>query len=329
MKTYHHFAAWAMQQPWAITPTMLQTVRGILAERIAGDIPDADEVTRRVAASRELQAAGARQGGGMVGSVAVLPVYGVLMQHANLMTEMSGGTSTDSVARALRALVADPAVGTIIMDFDSPGGGVYGVAELSDEIYRARATKRVVAVANSSADSAAYWVASAASEVVVTPGGEVGSIGVYMLHEDWSGAYELAGVKPTLVKYGENKGEGLDAMPLDATALEHFQKRVNQYGEMFTDAVARNRGVPRSVVLRDFGQGMVFGAHDAVRLGLADRVETLDETIARYTGARPARGASALADGAVPDVQLVAEEVVSVGDMAARERERAWLDLAR
>src|SRR5690606_12609791 len=111
-------------------------------------------------------------------------------------------------------------VGTIVLDVDSPGGGVYGVAEFAEEIYKARGQKRIVAVANSMAASAAYWIATAADELVVTPGGEVGSIGVYMLHEDWSGAYEKAGIKPTVIKFGENKAEGIDVEPLSESAQE-------------------------------------------------------------------------------------------------------------
>lgn len=296
MKTYAHVARLVLDQPWAVTPRMLGIIQGILAERLSGNIPSPEVIAGRIAEERDLAAADTRRGGRLAGAVAVMPVYGVLMQRMDLMMELSGGSSVEALSKAFRALLNDPAVGTIVLDVDSPGGGVYGIAEFAEEVYQARGQKRIVAVANSMAASAAYWIASAAGELVVTPGGEVGSIGVYMLHEDWSGAYEQAGVTPTVLRFGENKAEGIDVEPLSDSAREHFQARIDQYGNMFESAVAKHRGVSKGVVHSEFGQGMVFGAKDAVRLKMADRVATLEETIVRFAGSR-SRGAAAGAYG--------------------------------
>lgn len=284
MKSYNHLVSWALEQPWAVTPRMLQVIQGILAERLSGNLPSADVIAGRIAEERDLRAATARQGGGRVGAIAVLPIYGVLMQRADMMMEMSGGTSTESLSKAFRALMADPSVGTIVLDIDSPGGGVYGVQELAEEILKARGQKRVVAVANSMAASAAYWLAAPAEEIVVTPGGEVGSIGCYMIHEDWSGAYEQAGVAPTIIQFGANKTLGTDVAPLSDEAREYLQTRVDRYGEAFVTGVAKARGVSRATVMKDFGQGKIFGAKDAVALKMADRVGTLEETLVRLAG---------------------------------------------
>lgn len=309
MKSYNHFARWALEQPWALTPRMVGIIQGLLGERLAGNIPSPEIIAGRIAEEHDLRAAEARMGAARSGAIAVLPVYGVLMQRADMMSEMSGASSIESLSKQFRALMAEPSVGTIVLDVDSPGGGVYGVAEFAAEVFAARSQKRIVAVANSMAASAAYWVATAAEEVVVSPGAEVGSIGVYMLHEDWSAAYEQAGVKTTLIRYGEHKAEGLSTEPLSDTAREHLQDRVNAYGEMFTAAVAKQRGVSKSVVMRDFGQGMVFGAQDAVRLKMADRVGTLDETLARLAGrSAGSRAASAFAE----ETPLVEAEEVEV-----------------
>lgn len=310
MKTYAHLVSWALEQPWAVTPRMLNIMQGILGERLAGSIPSAEVIAGRIAEERDLQAADSRRGGRLAGAVAVMPVYGVLMQRMDMLSEMSGGTSVTNLSRQFRALLNDPAIGTIVLDIDSPGGGVYGIAEFAEEVFQARREKRIVAVANSMAASAAYWIASAAGELVVTPGGEVGSIGVYMLHEDWSGAYEQAGVVPTLIKFGENKAEGIDVAPLDEKAREHFQVRVDQYGNMFENAVAKYRGVTRSVVRSAFGQGMVFGAKDAVRLKMADRIATLDETVARLAGSKSASGAGATWEFAIAATALGASEAM-------------------
>jgi signal peptide peptidase SppA len=321
MKSYRHLAEWAMGQPWAVTPRMLGIVQGILAERLAGDIPDAETIAVRIGAADGTRRKGQRSSG----SIAVLPIYGVVMQHADMMSEMSGAVSVDRVAQAFRTLMADASVGTIVLDIDSPGGGVYGVPEFAAEVFAARSQKRVVAQANSLAASAAYWIASAAEELVVTPGGEVGSIGVYALHEDWSGAYEQAGVVPTLIKYGENKAEGIDIMPLSDEARTHLQESVNMYGEMFTGDVAKQRGVSRATVNRDFGQGRVFGAEEAVSLKMADSVGSLQQTLERLIGQAGGKGSTAALLG--EEEREIAAEVPR--GFAARERERARLELAK
>ena len=275
---FEHVKALVYDQPWAITLPKLEAIQQMLVLRLSGVKLSDEEIAHRIGA------ADARRSTVRNGATAVLPVYGVLMQRVDMLSEMSGGTSTERIAKDFRALVADPNIGTIVLDVDSPGGGVYGIAELAEEIFKARSSKRIVAHANSLAASAAYWLASAADELVVTPGGEVGSIGVYMVHEDWSGAYEAAGVKPTLIKYGDHKAEGIDIEPLSDAARDAFQKRVDEYGEMFTNAVAKYRGTTAANVKATFGQGRVVGAKEAVKLGMADRVEPLQESIGRLTG---------------------------------------------
>jgi signal peptide peptidase SppA len=335
---FQHVRALVYGQPWAITPAKLQVIHALLAERLAGQRLSAEAIAERIGAAEP------RRNAARSGAIAVLPVYGVLMQRIDMLSEMSGGTSTDRIAKDFRQLVADPNVGTIILDIDSPGGGVFGIAELADEVFKARAEKRIVAVANSMAASAAYWLAAAASEVVVTPGGQVGSIGVYMVHEDWSAAYEEAGVKPTLIKYGEHKAEGLDFEPLTDEVKADMQKEVNTYGEMFTAAVAKYRGVSVADVRKNFGQGLCFVAKEAVSLGLADRVGTLQDTIMRLSGRASAAGASAsteweltmasvepsgvaLADAEDAVIEGEAEELPLEPSFAARNREKARLGL--
>jgi ClpP class serine protease len=136
--------------------------------------------------------------------------------------------------------------------------------------------------------------------VVVTPSGEVGSIGVYAAHEDISGMLEQDGVKVTLVSAGKYKTEGNPFEPLSDEAREYIQGRVDEYAAMFHRAVAAGRGVAVERVRSEFGEGRVFGAQEGVSRGLADRVGTLDETIrkaSRRPPASPQERAAAGTDG--------------------------------
>jgi len=229
------------------------------------------------------------------GNVAVINVFGVINQRASgdMSTESA---STEKVGAAMRAALAAPDTKALVLNIDSPGGSVYGVAELGAEIMRLRGSKPIVAQANSLMASAAYWIGSACDELVCTPSGEVGSIGVYGVHQDWSKAYEDLGVAFTLVKAGKFKAEGVDFAPLGDEAAAYMQKRVDEYYGQFVRAVAKGRGVPESEVRNGFGEGRVVGASEAVKLKMADRVGTLSDTLARLgvkgSPAAPARAAS-------------------------------------
>jgi signal peptide peptidase SppA len=175
--------------------------------------------------------------------------------------------------------MADDTVAQVLLDIDSPGGSVYGVQELAAEIAGAR--KPVVAVANSLAASAAYWIGSAASEFHITPGGEVGSIGVWSAHQDISQALAEAGVKVTLISAGEFKVEGNPYEPLTADALAFMQSRIDDYYAAFTKGVAKGRKVGIDAVRSDMGKGRCFGADQALSARMVDSVSTFDEVVSR------------------------------------------------
>ena len=267
--------------PWALMPERLHALASVVMRWSAGIAADTDNLVRiqadRVIRETRRQASTAQSSGG----IAVLPLYGIVTQRGNMVDDVSGPgtTSTQQFSSALRQLLADDTVGQILIDIDSPGGSVYGVAELADEIQSARAQKPVVAVANSLAASAAYWIGCSASEFYVTPGGEVGSIGVWQAHQDFSRALDEAGVKTTLISAGKFKVEGNPYSPLDDEAQSFMQSRVDDYYAAFTKAVARGRGVPISQVRDGMGQGRVLGADAALAQNMVDGVATFDEVI--------------------------------------------------
>jgi signal peptide peptidase SppA len=185
---------------------------------------------------------------------------------------------------AFSQLVNDPGVSAIVLEVDSPGGYSDGILELSDRIYEARGRKPVVAVANHLMASAAYWIGTAADEVVASPSSEMGSIGAFAAHEDISKALEQEGIKVSLIAEGKYKIEGNPYEPLGEDARAAIQARVRNVYDAFVEAVARNRGVKVSDVRKGFGEGRVVGARQAVEMGMADRVDTLEGTIERLLG---------------------------------------------
>ena len=271
---YSRVVSYVLNTPWAITTEKLAVIMDLLRFRALGGRLTAEEIEERIGAVQRPQER-------TVQRVRVLPMYGVIAQRAPLMAESSGGTSIERFTVRFREAIADPGIGAVVLDVDSPGGAVSGVEELSAEIYRARGAKPIVAVANSLAASAAYWIASAADELAITPSGEVGSIGVFAAHEDWSRALDAEGITVSLIAAGKYKTEGNPYQPLTEEARAAVQGRVDEYYGMFTKTVARNRKTPVATVREGFGQGRVVGAREALDLGMVDSIETLDDILAR------------------------------------------------
>lgn len=296
------------EQPWAILPSKLAVMSELIAMAARGERFSADEVAMRIGPEVERTSPdglamvfdpGTRAMTGYAewaamtpppgmgdarGSViAVVPVYGVMMQRAGALAETSGICSTLRLRAQLREIRQDERVGAIVMEFDSPGGMVFGCEELATDIFEGRGQKPTVAQVNPWAASAAFWAASQCAEIAVTPSGQVGSIGVYTVHQDFSGYEEMMGVKTTLVSAGKYKVEGNAFEPLSEEARAAMQREVDGSYDMFTAAVARGRGVPAETVRKGFGEGRMVPAREAVRMGMADRVATLEQTLARLS----------------------------------------------
>jgi signal peptide peptidase SppA len=211
-----------------------------------------------------------------------------------LMNEVSSsGTSAEALQQTFHAMVESPEIGAIVLDIDSPGGSSAGIAELADEIFAAREKKTIVAVANSLAASAAYWLGSQAHEFVVTPSGFVGSIGVFTYHDDFSGHLEQMGIKRTWIHAGRYKVEGNPTEPLGDDARTYEQQIVDAVYDAFTAAVARGRRVSKSAARGEaFGEGRILTAGAALEAGLVDRIETLQQTLDRLASRHAAAAKS-------------------------------------
>ena len=279
-RSYAHVLEAALRRPWGIRPDVLPVIAEILTVRLAGRRLGED-VAERIGASAATRQART------IGSVAVLPLYGVLFPKASLVGDMSGGTSLVRFRAAFREAVASPQVSAVVIDVDSPGGLVDLVPETATEIRQARGAKPIIAIANTEAASAAYWIASQADQVVVTPSGMVGSIGVVAAHDDISRAMEMAGVKTTLVSAGRYKTEGNPFEPLSDEARAAIQGVVDEYYRMFTLDVSRGRGVPVEAVRTGYGEGRMLTAQQALAAGMVDRIDTL-EGVLRRLGVRQA-----------------------------------------
>jgi signal peptide peptidase SppA len=220
--------------------------------------------------------------------VAVIPVQGNL-------TARGYGVPMDRLRNSIRGAANNPDVSAIVLDMDSPGGTVAGTPETAQVIREAAKQKKVIAVANTLAASAAYWLASQATELVITPSADVGSIGVFSMHLDVSKAMSDFGIAVTMIHAGKYKVEGNPFEALGDEAMAYTQARVDESYDAFIKDIALGRGISQAKVRDDFGQGRTMGAASAVANGMADRIATMSDVLAGLTPRRSQSRRSAMA----------------------------------
>ncbi|RRV38629.1 S49 family peptidase [Stutzerimonas stutzeri] len=261
----------AAERPWLITESALDQLMAI-ADRM-GD-PEALE-TRLGRPLDNSQSAVVRDG------VAIIPVTGPIFRYANMFTRISGATSTQVLATDIQAALDNPQVRGIVLNVDSPGGEANGINELSDLIYAARSKKPIKAYVGGMAASGGYWIASAASEVIIDDTGMAGSIGAVV--EIKLGDDKESGKRYQIVsRNAPNKRPDLSTEGGRAKIAE----TIDALGDVFAAKVARNLGVdPEDVPAMGDHGGIKMGAA-AVEAGLAHRLGSLESVIADL--ARPA-----------------------------------------
>ncbi len=307
---YPNFRQYFSSQLWAVLPEVLPVMSEILARRVEGNTLISEEMQAKIRAGQS------RTAGASSGTVAVIPIYGVIDQKVSMMQQISGGCSVDELMGNFRAALADKSVTAILFDIDSPGGSVSGIQEAATEIMAARGKKTIIAVANPMIASAAYWLACACEEIYCMPSGQVGSIGIIAVHDDVSAMNEIAGYKPTYITYGQYKAEGNPDAPLTEDARAYRQNQVNTVGNTFTAFVARARGLSVDKVRTEFGQGRMMLAKDAMAAGMIDGIATVEQAIQNI-----ADGMKAFATpGLMADAQQAAEAMRGIGQRFSERR---------
>jgi len=279
---------WIFEAKWAITEAALKTIWSI-ANRERGEL----DLILRGEEKVDTSALSAKLGEPMRDSynteirngIAIIPVTGPIFPRANLFTMMSGATSLDMLAQDFTAAVENPQVEEIILNIDSPGGAVTGVVEMSNMIFQARGKKPITAYVYGAGASAAYWIASAADRVVVSPTAQAGSVGVMAAWKDSTVKDEKAGVRSIEIVSSVSPKKNLN--PATEAGRMELQAVVDALAGVMVSDIARNRGVDDLKVLSDFGQGSIFIGAQAVVQGLADSVGNLEQLV---TNNQPHKG---------------------------------------
>nr|WP_250326882.1 S49 family peptidase [Morganella morganii] len=258
--------------PLAIHPQKAEVIVSSLTERLgitqirSAMMEDDDEYFSRKARKD--------RGYDVLEGIAIIPVYGTLVQKLGTLRPYSGMTGYDGIRRVFLTAINDPEVKGICLDIDSPGGEVAGCFDLVDLIYAERGKKPIHAILSENAFSAAYAIASAADKIYVPRTGGVGSVGVIVIHCDWSQRIKDDGLKVSIITYGNRKAESNPYVALSDEAKAAIQHDVDEMGRLFVSTVSRNRGLSETVIRNT--QAACYLAAEGVQMGLADVVASPD-----------------------------------------------------
>jgi signal peptide peptidase SppA len=249
-----------VSQPWVILESRADEYIRVISQPSSPETLEAYRANQHPRGERM----GIRDG------VAILNVEGPLFKKANLFVEFCGATSYEILRRDLQAALDDPAVKSILLNIDSPGGEANGCDELARAIYQARGKKPITAYVSGMAASGGYWIASAADRVVISELAVLGSIGVVLGVEDRSSADERRGVRKVEIVSSQSPGKRPDVNTEEGRT--QIQTMVDDLAEVFVSAVAKHRGVSSKDVISKFGAGGVKIGAKAVAAGMADEV---------------------------------------------------------
>lgn len=253
--------------PWAILPDKLLEIQNIYATHLRGEKIDLKAVEAQLGKPLQNEPKRYENQNG----VGVIRVEGVLARRANLMMRISGGTSTEMMRAQFREAMNDREAESILFVIDSPGGTVDGTQEFAEEIYRARGTKPIKAVALGTVASAAYWIGAAADELYLASDTTVaGSIGVVATHVDVSRAEDRMGIKTTEITAGKYKRIASQYGPLSQEGRASMQEMVDDIYTAFVNDVAAFRKRSVDGVLEKMADGRIFLGSKAIEAGLAD-----------------------------------------------------------
>lgn len=224
--------------------------------------------------------------------LAIIPVHGSLVNRGAWVGTSSGLTSYEGLKHQLASAASDKAIRAVLLDMNSPGGQAVGAFEAAEVVRAVAAVKPVVAVVDGMAASAAYAVAAPATRIVTVPTGLSGSIGVVMLHADFSRKLDRDGITPTLIHAGAHKVDGNPYAPLTGDVRADIQAEIDRFYQLFVEAVAAGRkGLSPEAVRAT--EARVFMGADAVKLGLADEVGTFETALAELSRAPAGRTTTA------------------------------------
>ncbi len=210
--------------------------------------------------------------------VAIVPIEGTIASADDTMGGVLPATSPEGLAGALDQAGSDPSVAAVVLEINSPGGGVTASDEMHQSIvdFERNTGKPVVVSMQDVAASGGYYIATAADRIVANETTLTGSLGVIFQITNFAEAADKYGVKQVVIKSGKYKDIGNAFREMTPEERDIFQSIVDESYAQFVDVISEGRGIPEDRV-REIADGRVYSGLQAERLGLVDSFGGLDE----------------------------------------------------
>ena len=213
--------------------------------------------------------------------IAVVPVEGTIAPADNTVGGTQPTTTPEGLADALRQAGQDTSVVAVVLEINSPGGGVTAGDEMHQSIldFKKNTGKPVVVSMGDTAASGGYYISTAADRIVANETTLTGSLGVIIPLNNYAEAADKYGIKQVVIKSGKYKDMGSAFREMTPDEREIFQTIVNQDYAEFVDVISEGRDIPEDRV-REIADGRVYSGSQAKDLGLVDSFGSLDEASA-------------------------------------------------
>ena len=205
--------------------------------------------------------------------LAIVDIVGTIDSSAGQSTVNSEDTN-----KALKRAFEASGSKAIVLNINSPGGSPVQSDEIWQEIQylkKAHSDKKLYAVIGDTGASGAYYIASAADEILVNPSSLVGSIGVIMPNYGVNGLMQKLGVEDRTMTSGQNKALLSMTQPVNPAQRAHVQGVLDNVHEHFINAVKQGRGKKLKSNDPALFSGLFWTGDQAVKLGIADRIGNL------------------------------------------------------
>ncbi|UDL95499.1 S49 family peptidase [Lichenihabitans sp. PAMC28606] len=325
MSALLHLADRILNRPLLIMPEKASLIAAVLGGRIG--LSDDALAPFHPDASRFVGSQATEDQGGTVArkpfmrtddGIGIVTVTGSLVNRGAWVGASSGLTSYEGIKAQLSAAASDSATRAIVLDLHTPGGEATGAFEAADIVRQVAAVKPVIAVVNGMAASAGYALASAATKIVTTTTGVAGSIGVVLLHADYSRSLDKAGVTPTMIFAGDHKVDGNPFEPLPDDVKASLQAEVDNFYALFVQNVTQGRKnlSPHAVKAT---QARTFIGQAAVDAGLADELGSFESVLADLSRAPPRANSQRTTGASRMSVETITPEIHTAAIASARQ----------
>lgn len=225
----------------------------------------------------------------VVDGVGVMSIRGGLWDKANWMTRWIGIATYEDIQLSLAAAAEDSDIKVVLQNWDSPGGMAKGCKKCADFTRKfAETVKPVYSFTEGLAASAALWNYSAALGHFADPEAELGSIGVIMVHSEYTEMDKQLGITRKVFRSAPYKALGGPYEKLTEEGEKEIQDSLDRLHEQFATSVAELSGIPQTRMDKKIATGKVFLAKEAQELGLVDKLLSIDEVVRKLArGAKP------------------------------------------